>query len=397
VLHAISAAIVKPDLVSVESIEIFENQDIAEKFGIVSVPQTFVNGILVAPNVVPEEVFIESLLTLKRPEIVFAEAAGAPIEKDLAIIGAGPAGLTAAIYAERSGLKTIVLERENVGGQITITPIVENYPGFTKIAGKSLVDLLAQQALQYAQIRLSEEITDIRKDEDKFHITTNKARYVTKGIIIATGARWRTLNIPGEQRFSGRGVSYCAECDGYFYKDGKHVVVVGGGNTALTYALYLHNLGAQVTVIHRRDQFRAEKSLRESLVNEKIQVLWNSEVEEIIGEKTVRAVKVRNSRDGTAREVQADGVFVAIGYVPNSEIAKMLGARVDEWGYITVDARQKTSVPFVYAAGDVTGGVKQIVVAVGQGSVAALTAFEDLTSPYWKKATALSSPQSNES
>ncbi len=143
-LYAISAAIVRNDLVSAESIEIFENQDIAEKFGVVSVPQTFVNGVLIAPNIEPEEAFVESLLTLKRPEIVTGEVSGGPVEKDLVVIGAGPAGLTAAIYAERSGLKTVVLERENIGGQVTITPVVENYPGFTKIAGRSLVDLLAQ-------------------------------------------------------------------------------------------------------------------------------------------------------------------------------------------------------------------------------------------------------------
>lgn len=387
-LYAISTAIVKSDLVSAESIEIFENQDLAQKFGIVSVPQTFMNGILVAPNVVPEEVFIESLLTLRRPEVVMTEVTGPPVEKDLVIIGAGPAGLTAAIYAVRSGLTTVVLERENIGGQVTITPVVENYPGFTKIAGRSLVDLLAQQALQYTQIRLSEEIREVAREGERFHIVTNRARYAAKAVIIATGARWRTLDIPGEQRLSGKGVSYCAECDGYFYKDGKQVVVIGGGNTALTYALYLHNLGAKVTVIHRRDRFRAEKSLTESLLNGRVPVMWNSVVEEIIGERSVSAVRVRNERDGEVSDVKVDGVFVAVGYIPNNEVATMLGAEVDEWGYIRVDGKQKTSMPFVYAAGDVTGGVKQIVVAVGQGSVAALTAFEDLTSPYWTKAKA---------
>ncbi len=392
-LYAISAAIVRNDLVSAESIEIFENQDIAEKFGVVSVPQTFVNGVLIAPNIEPEEAFVESLLTLKRPEIVTGEVSGGPVEKDLVVIGAGPAGLTAAIYAERSGLKTVVLERENIGGQVTITPVVENYPGFTKIAGRSLVDLLAQQTLQYSEIRLSEDVREIKKVDDRFDIVTNRARYVTRGIIIATGARWRTLDVPGEQRLAGKGVSYCAECDGYFFKDGKQVVVVGGGNTALTYALYLHNLGARVTVIHRRDEFRAEKNLRDSLSKEEIPVIWNSQVEEIIGDRKTQAVRIRSDKDSTTREVQTDGVFVAIGYEPNNEVAKLLELKLDEWGYIQVDERQKTSEPFVYAAGDVTGGVKQIAVAVGQGSVAALAAFEDLTSPYWKKENAAAPAQ----
>ncbi len=234
---------------------------------------------------------------------------------------------------------------------------------------------------------------EIKKVDDRFDIVTNRARYVTRGIIIATGARWRTLDVPGEQRLAGKGVSYCAECDGYFFKDGKQVVVVGGGNTALTYALYLHNLGARVTVIHRRDEFRAEKNLRDSLSKEEIPVIWNSQVEEIIGDRKTQAVRIRSDKDSTTREVQTDGVFVAIGYEPNNEVAKLLELKLDEWGYIQVDERQKTSEPFVYAAGDVTGGVKQIAVAVGQGSVAALAAFEDLTSPYWKKEKAAAPAQ----
>lgn len=384
-LYALSAAVARPDLVSAESVEIYENQDLAERLGTISVPQTFVNDILVAPGVVPEEAFIESLLTLKQPVMAPPALTDAPVQRDLVIIGAGPAGLTAAIYAVRAGLTTVVLEKENIGGQVAVTPIVENYPGFTKIAGKSLVDLLAQQALQYTDIRLSEDITEIRKADSTFSIETTRGRYIAKALILATGAGWKTLNVAGEKRFAGRGVSYCAECDGYFFKDGKKVLVVGGGNTAATYALYLHNLGAAVTLVHRRDSLRAEKKLQESIFREGIPVMWDSEVREISGDRVVREVKIENTRDKTTAAVAADGVFVAVGYDPNNAVAKKLGLDLDETGYIKVDDRMRTPMPMVYAAGDITGGVKQIVVAVGQGSIASISAFEDLSNPYWKK------------
>ncbi len=392
--YAVSAAIVKKDLVSVEIIEIYENRDIADELGIVSVPQTYINDILTAPGVQTEEQFISSLLNPETPgEGVMYEftevqegVSAEPVKKDIVIIGGGPAGLTAAIYAERAGLKTLVLEKTALGGQVAITPIVENYPGFARIPGKTLVDLLAQHAAQYSELHVGEDVKDVVKKEDGFHVKTNRATYIAKALIIATGASNKRLNVPGEKRFYGRGVSYCAECDGYLFKDGRKVVVVGGGNTALTFALYLHSLGARVTVIHRRDRFRAEARLQESLKKEGIPVLWNSEVVEIIGEKVVKAVRIKNNIDGSIKDMEVDGVFIAIGYEPNNRIANMLGLKLDEQGYIVVDSHMRTSMPYVYAAGDVTGGVKQIVVAVSQGSMAALSAFEDITSPYWIEA-----------
>lgn len=384
VAYAVSAAIAKRDLVSAEIIEIYENRDISEKLGIISVPQTFINGVLTAPGVVPEEFFVESLISLKMPEAVGTEATGGIVEADIVIIGAGPAGLTAAIYAGRAGLKTIVIEKENIGGQVTITPIVENYPGYTKIAGKALIDMMAQQASRYSEIHLSEDIKEIKKLDNRFSIKTGWAEYLAKGIIVTTGVRSRKLNIPGEERLSGKGVSYCAACDGYFFKDGKKVFVVGGGNTAVTEALYLHGLGAKVTLIHRRNELRAEKSLQDSLFKAGIPILWNTELREILGGKSVIGIKVSDRITGELKEMQADGVFIAIGYEPNNEVAKMLGLELNKEGYIKVDEKQRTSLPMVYAAGDITGGVKQIVVAVGQGSIAALTAFEDIANPYWK-------------
>ena len=278
----------------------------------------------------------------------------------------------------------MVVEKSNVGGQVSITPVVENYPGFTKIAGKSLVDLITQQALQYVDIHISEEIKELEKKEDRFHIKTNRAYYIARGLIIATGVSSRELNIPGEKRFWGRGVSYCAECDGYFFKDGKSVIIVGGGNTAATDALYLHTLGAKVTLVHRRDQLRAEKRLQDSITKSGIHVLWNCDVVEILGDRVVKSVKIADKQSGKITEMSVDGIFVAIGYKPNNEIARLLGLEVEAYGYVKADEEQRTSMPMVYAAGDITGGVKQIVVAVGQASVAALTAFEDLSNPYWK-------------
>ncbi len=384
-LSAFSAAIVKPDLVSAEVIEIYENQDLAENLGSLSVPQTFINNTFTGMGLQPEEFFIESLLSLKEPEYISEKISGEPIEKDLVIVGAGPAGLTAAIYAVRAGLTAVVVERDVIGGQIAITPAVENYPGYMRIGGKSLVDLISQQAVQYADIHIGEQVKEISQD-GKFHVKTNRAIYITKGIIIATGVGNKALGAAGERRLYGRGVSYCATCDGYFFKDGKKVFVVGGGNTAVTDALYLHNLGAQVTVVHWRDELRCEVKLQESLKKSGIPILWNSEVKEIIGEKTVKSVRIENNETHTVTEMPADGVFVAIGYVPNNEIARTLSLELDKEGYIKVDlTTMRTSVPRVYAAGDITGGLKQIVVAVGQGSIAAMSAFEDISSPYWAK------------
>ena len=264
---------------------------------------------------------------------------------------------------------------------MAITPVVENYPGYMRIGGKSLVDLITQQAMQYSEVHVGEYITEVAREEadDRFRLKTNHAIYLAKGIVIATGVEPRALEAPGAQKFYGRGVSYCATCDGYFFKEGKTVIVVGGGNTAVTDALYLRNLGAKVTLVHRKDTLRAEERLRESLKQSGIPVLWNSEVREIHGDKMVRSVKIEDRATGRMTGMAVDGVFIAIGYVPSTEIATMLGLELTPDGYVKVDlTTMRTSVPLIYAAGDITGGMKQIVVAVAQGSMAAMTAFEDL-------------------
>ncbi len=383
-LNAFSAAIVKPDLVSAEVVEIYENQDLAEALGSTSVPQTLINTIFTGIGLQPEEYFVESLLTLKEPAYVSEQISAEPVNADLVVIGAGPAGLTAAIYAVRAGLSTVVIESRMIGGQVAITPVVENYPGYMRIGGKSLVDLISQQAIQYADVHVGEQVKEISGDKnERFQIKTNRAVYTTKGIVLATGVGNRALNAAGEKRLYGRGVSYCATCDGYFFKEGKQVIVVGGGNTAVTDALYLHNIGAKVTLVHRRDALRCEAKLQDSLKQTGIAVLWNSEVKEIIGEKTVTSVVVENNQTRAVTELPADGVFVGIGYVPNNEVAKALGLDLTPEGYVKVDlTTMRTSHPGIYACGDITGGLKQIVVAVGQGSIAAMSAFEDIGSPH---------------
>jgi thioredoxin reductase (NADPH) len=379
VLYAASAAMEKKDLVSLEIIEIYENRDLAEKYGALSVPKAFSGETLIAPGLQSEEYFIESLIQEKPVEFVMPSGREDLKEYDMVIIGGGPAGLTAAVYAERSGLKSIVFEKATIGGQITITPIVENYLGFSSIAGKTLVDLMAKQAMEYALILQGVSVNEIKKTGGGFDVVTGKGIYKTKAIIIATGGDNKKLDAPGEKRLAGRGVSYCATCDGYLFKDGKSVIVVGGGNSALTDALYLESLGAHVTMVHRKDAFRGEDRLQQSVFQRNIPVLWNSTVKEILGKTIVDKVIIEDTKTGNSQTIKADGVFIAIGFEPNDEIGRKLGLDLDQEGYIRVDEKMRTSLPMVYAAGDITGGLKQIVVAVSQGSVAALTAFEDIS------------------
>ncbi len=378
-LYAVSAAVARPDLVTAEIVEIYENRDLAEKHAALSVPKTFIDGVNTSQGLEPEEYFMESLVLGRRPEYVMPADREGRRDYDLVIVGGGPAGLTAAIYAERSGLKSVILEKANVGGQVAITPVVENYTGFPSIAGKTLVELMAQQAMQYSALLQGIGVDDIKKTEKGFEVSTKAGAFTARAIIIATGAENRKLDAPGEKRLAGRGVSYCATCDGYLYKDGGNVVVVGGGNTALTDALYLDSIGAHVTLLHRGDSFRAEERLKQSLFQRNVEVLYNTRLVEILGKELVEKVRVEDLKTGGSRDIKTEAVFISIGYVPSSGVAAKLGLEIDAEGYIKTDGRMRTSMPGVYSAGDITGGVKQIAVAVGQGSIAAITAFEDLT------------------
>ncbi|MDA8387750.1 MAG: FAD-dependent oxidoreductase [Nitrospiraceae bacterium] len=376
--YGIAAAVEKPQLVSVEIIETYENLDLTERYGAMSVPKTYINEELAASYLETEQDFISSLLAGRAAEFAEEEAAEQG-QVDLVIVGGGPAGLTAAIYAGRSGLKSLVLEKANVGGQVSITPIVENYPGFQAVAGKTLVDMMLRQAAQYARIRQGIGVTDVRRTNGLFDITTTSGIYRAKAVIIASGAGYKKLGAPGEDRLSGRGISYCATCDGYLFKDGKTVIVVGGGNTAITDALYLDSLGAHVTLVHVRDTLKAEDRLKQSFFQRDLPTLWESRVVEFLGDKRLEKVRVESLKDKSEREMKVDGAFIAIGYEPSSGLARTMGLKLDSEGYVKVDGLMKTSMPLVYAAGDITGGEKQITVAVAQGTLAAISAFTDIT------------------
>jgi thioredoxin reductase (NADPH) len=381
-IMAINASMINKNI-KTRIVEIFENKDIVQKKAVRSVPVTFVNGEQVAVGLQSNEEFVLSLIR-KDVQVLLHNDKEKAKQFDLTIVGAGPAGLSAAIYARRSGLSVGIFEGEMVGGQVLTTPQVENYPGFIDITGKSLVDILAQHTLNYVNISIGEEVKKINKVEDYFEVITSDDSYKSKAILIASGASKKKLNVTGENSFYGKGVSYCALCDGYFYK-GKKVFLVGGGNTALTDAIYLKNIGSDVTLIHRRDTLRAEKYLQDSFFKLGIDVIWNSEIKEILGKQSIEFIKIVNNITNEEQNIALDGLFVAVGYIPNNSLAKDLGVQIDEEGYIMVDRNMRTNVHRVYAAGDIVGGEKQIVVAVSRGAIAATSAFEDILSPYWLK------------
>jgi thioredoxin reductase (NADPH) len=385
VQNANATAIERPDLVVSEVVESAENIDMAKQFNVGSVPQTVINGKIISIGMQQEEMFIEGLITLVPHEIPKQETAKDDVlgDVDLIIIGAGPAGLTAAIYAARAGLRAIVLEKSVPGGQVAITPLVENWPGMISVPGKQLVDLMVAHAKTYAHIHDGEEVLEIKVGKRIEAVTLN-GRYLGNALLLVTGATHKKVGVPGEDRLYGKGVSYCATCDAFFYKDRK-VVVIGGGNTAMTDALYLDSIGAKVTVIHRRDVLRAEKRLVDSVMARKIPILLNSIVTEIKGEKNVESVAIKDLLTGKEGIIQTDAAFVAIGETPISGIAASVGVEIDEAGFIVVDKEMRTSIPRIYAAGDVIGGVRQIVTATGTGATAALTIFNDLTSGKWTR------------
>ena len=306
---------------------------------------------------------------------------------DLIIIGAGPAGLTAGIYGARSGLKTLVLEEKTPGGEVAETPLVENYPGFPEgVSGRDLVDKMAEHCRKVgAEIRELERVTELELGDEKKIVKTDRATYTASAVIIASGCHYRKLGVSGESEFRGRGVSYCAVCDGAFFKGGK-VLVVGGGNSAAVSAIYLSNLASDVKLAHRRSQLRVEKALQEDLRAQGVKILWNTELKEITGDVKVKDVVVFNNKTGETMKIDVDGVFIQVGEVPNSEIAKEAGVKVDKRGYIFTDGRQRTNINGVYAAGDVTTSpVKQIGTAVGQAIIAATEAFGYIKRPYHYK------------
>lgn len=288
---------------------------------------------------------------------------------DIIIIGAGPSGLTAGIYAGRAGLKALVLDKSPLGGTANTAPLVENYPGYDKISGSELMKNIIQQAKTYCEIKEFVNVKSIKKDDSIFNVETSNDSFCSKNIILATGTTHKTLDAEGIEEFTGRGVSYCAVCDGNFFVD-QEVLVIGGGNSAATEALYLNRIGVKVSLVHRRDKLRCDAKLQEDLKNKNIKIYWNSVIQEVKGEVRVEEAVLLNNSTGKETSLKVSGIFVAIGNNPNNQLAKDLGVLCDYAGYINVDEYMQSNVDGVYATGDVTGVVKQIVVSAGQGAIA---------------------------
>lgn len=291
---------------------------------------------------------------------------------DLIVIGGGPGGYTAALYAARAGLTVVVLEKLSAGGQMSLTSQIDNYPGFPEgVDGFELGEKMQQQAKRFDAVTELANVTAVRLEGDIKEVQTSEGPFYSKALVIATGANPRELGVPGEQELIGRGVNYCAACDGMFYR-GKTVVVVGGGNTAVADALLLSRLAKQVIVVHRRDTLRATKVYHKPLLEaENVSFHWNSAVEELIYGEKLTAVKVRNLQTGEETLVETDGLFISIGRKPATELVKGQ-LQLDEAGYIVAGESTQTSIPGVYAVGDVrTKNVRQIVTAVADGAIAA--------------------------
>jgi thioredoxin reductase (NADPH) len=297
------------------------------------------------------------------------------IQHDVIIIGSGAAGYTASVYACRAGRKTLLLAGSIPGGQLMITSDVDNFPGFPQgILGPELMENLRKQAERFGPEIVYEDVSAVDFRNRPFKITAGRNTYLGNAVIIATGANARWLNLPSETKFKGHGVSSCATCDGFFFKD-KEVVVVGGGDTAMEEASFLANIAKKVTVVHRRDKLRASQIMQDRvMINSKIGFAWDSKVQEVLGDQKVTGVRLENLTNGRETTVNADGIFVAIGYDPNTAVFKG-GIELDAKGYVVTKNETETSVPGVFAAGDVRDyRYRQAITAAADGCKAAIDA-----------------------
>lgn len=298
---------------------------------------------------------------------------------DVIIVGGGPAGFTAGLYAARDGLKTLLVEGETYASQATLSDCIENYPGIVGgIGGFDLVELFRKQAQSFGLETTRKDVVAIRKFPSSlshlWEVVTGDSSYRAIAVIVATGASWRKLHVPGEEEFTGRGVSYCATCDGPLYRD-REVVVVGGGDSAIQEAIFLASFASHVTVVHRRDRLRAANILQKrAFSNPRVSFLWNCQVIEIKGRETVEAVIVKDIKREEVRELKAQGVFVFVGLVPNVEVVRGV-VELSENGAIKVDRHMRTSAAGVFACGDcIEKSLRQVVTACGDGAVAAHSA-----------------------
>lgn len=294
--------------------------------------------------------------------------------RNVIVLGSGPAGLTAALYAARANLKPLVIEGYEPGGQLTLTTLVENFPGFPEgIMGPDLMMAMKEQAARFGAEFVTGQATASDLSQQPLKVTVDeKTTYETRSLIIATGASAKMLGLPNERRLVGKGVSTCATCDGFFFRD-KKLAIVGGGDSAMEEAIFLTKFASSVTVIHRRDELRASKIMQDrALANEKISFLWNTVVEDVIGDDKVAGLKLRNVQTGQNSEFECDGFFIAIGHRPNTDIFKGQ-LDLDESGYIVAQNRTRTRVPGVFVAGDVQDQLyRQAITAAGSGCMAAI-------------------------
>lgn len=297
----------------------------------------------------------------------------------LLILGSGPAGLSAALYAARANLEPVVLTGMDLGGQVSLTNTIENYPGFPEgVGGQELVDLFQKQAEKFGALVEFDTAVEVDLKERPFWIKTYNTEYRAETLVIATGAQATHLDVPGEKEFTGRGVSYCATCDGWFFKE-KDVVVVGGGDSALEESLFLTRYARSITIIHRRESLRSGVILQQRAFNHpKIKFIWESVITEIIGDEAVRKIRVKNVKSGDITELSTDGVFIFIGHIPSTQIfADTL--ELDERGYIKTDHRQLTNIPGIFVAGEAGDpDFRQVVTSAGMGATAAMQAIRFL-------------------
>lgn len=293
-------------------------------------------------------------------------------EYESVVIGGGPAGITAALYLLRGGIQAAWVEKLSPGGQVLLTETIENYPGFPQgIKGFELVDLFSAHLDNFEYDKISDEVQEIKTADQKFEIQLSEGSISSRSVIISTGANWKKLGVPGEGKFNGRGISYCALCDGNFFKD-QEVACIGGGDTALEESLYLTKLVKKVHLIHRRDAFRGSKIYQDKVINNpKIDVIYNTVVREFAGDKELESVKLENVQTGEESDLEVQGAFVFIGLIP---AVPSLPREVDtdEQGFIKTDTEMSTSIPGLYAAGDIRSKLcRQITTAVGEGASAA--------------------------